>query len=27
VELPGVGHVPHVEVFDSFLETVLDFLG
>jgi pimeloyl-ACP methyl ester carboxylesterase len=27
VEMPGVGHVPHVEVFDKFISTVLDFLG
>jgi pimeloyl-ACP methyl ester carboxylesterase len=26
VEMEGVGHVPHVEVFDQFLETVLSFL-
>lgn len=26
VELPGVGHVPHVEVFDRFMETVQAFL-
>jgi len=26
VELPGVGHVPHVEVFDRFIQIVLDFL-
>jgi pimeloyl-ACP methyl ester carboxylesterase len=26
VELPGVGHVPHVEVFDQFMGTVLSFL-
>ena len=26
VELPGVGHVPHVEVFDKFMETVAEFL-
>jgi pimeloyl-ACP methyl ester carboxylesterase len=26
VEIPGVGHVPHVEVFDKFMETVLEFL-
>jgi pimeloyl-ACP methyl ester carboxylesterase len=26
VEMPGVGHVPHVEVFDGFIETVLEFL-
>jgi pimeloyl-ACP methyl ester carboxylesterase len=25
-ELPGVGHVPHVEVFDKFIEIVLAFL-
>ena len=27
VELPGVGHVPHVEVFDQFIKTVLEFLN
>jgi pimeloyl-ACP methyl ester carboxylesterase len=27
VEMPGVGHVPHVEVFDKFISTVLDFLS
>jgi len=26
VEMPGVGHVPHVEVFDKFIETVVEFL-
>jgi len=26
VEIPGVGHVPHVEVFDKFIGTVLEFL-
>jgi pimeloyl-ACP methyl ester carboxylesterase len=26
VELPWVGHVPHVEVFDQFMGTVLSFL-
>jgi pimeloyl-ACP methyl ester carboxylesterase len=26
VEMPGVGHVPHVEVFDQFIKTVQDFL-
>jgi pimeloyl-ACP methyl ester carboxylesterase len=26
VELPGVGHVPHVEVFDKFIATILEFL-
>jgi pimeloyl-ACP methyl ester carboxylesterase len=26
VEMPGVGHVPHVEVFDKFMEAVLEFL-
>jgi pimeloyl-ACP methyl ester carboxylesterase len=26
VEMEGVGHVPHVEVFDQFMETVLSFL-
>jgi pimeloyl-ACP methyl ester carboxylesterase len=26
VEMAGVGHVPHVEVFDQFMETVLSFL-
>jgi pimeloyl-ACP methyl ester carboxylesterase len=27
VELPGVGHVPHVEVFDQFIGIVLEFLN
>ena len=27
VELPGVGHVPHVEVFDRFIQPVLEFLN
>ncbi len=27
VELPGVGHVPHIEVFDTFMQTILSFLG
>jgi pimeloyl-ACP methyl ester carboxylesterase len=27
VELPGVGHVPHVEVKDRFLQIVLEFLN
>jgi pimeloyl-ACP methyl ester carboxylesterase len=27
VEIPGVGHVPHVEVFDKFIGTVQDFLS
>jgi pimeloyl-ACP methyl ester carboxylesterase len=26
VEIPGVGHVPHVEVFDQFIKTVMEFL-
>jgi pimeloyl-ACP methyl ester carboxylesterase len=26
VEMPGVGHVPHVEVFDKFMEAVVEFL-
>jgi pimeloyl-ACP methyl ester carboxylesterase len=27
VELAGVGHVPHVEVFDRFIQPVLEFLN
>ena len=26
VELDGLGHVPHVEAFDRFIQPVLDFL-
>jgi pimeloyl-ACP methyl ester carboxylesterase len=26
VLLPGIGHIPHVEAFDSFIKEVLDFL-
>jgi pimeloyl-ACP methyl ester carboxylesterase len=26
VEMAGVGHVPHVEVYDQFIETILNFL-
>jgi pimeloyl-ACP methyl ester carboxylesterase len=26
VEMPGVGHVPHVEVFDKFIWTLMEFL-
>lgn len=27
VELPGIGHVPHVEAFDLFIRPLLDFLN
>jgi pimeloyl-ACP methyl ester carboxylesterase len=27
VELPGIGHLPHVEAFDEFIKPLLDFLG
>ena len=26
VEMPGVGHVPHVEVFDQFVGALMEFL-
>jgi pimeloyl-ACP methyl ester carboxylesterase len=26
VELPGVGHLPHIEAFDDFIKPLLDFL-
>jgi pimeloyl-ACP methyl ester carboxylesterase len=26
IEIQGVGHVPHIEVFDKFIESLLGFL-
>lgn len=26
IELPGVGHIPHIEAFDKFISPLLDFL-